>query len=295
MRRALAVRRCIAKIWLAIEFVTMCRNHALALQGKTAAPHSSSDGAYDETAFELRFHRTGNLTFVFYQFLLDLSSRACFGRFEEALDLSDKGEAVVHAVSGFPQVADHYFYRGLAAAVVLGGTAGRDPHKTPSQDAAAQSGALAGFCRQQPAQLWPHEALVKAEAARASGDVTTALKHYDRAIELAEAEGYTHLVGLANERAAVCCLANEHHRMAGWYLACARTAYDKFGATAKVAWLDREYATLLRLLSAWRTKPSRQAAIMLRAIRVRLSTSRLPCRPRTSWPVVRIPTACSRT
>ena len=59
------------------------------------------------------------------------------------------------------------------------------------------------------------------------------------------AEGYTHIVGLANERAAVCCLANEHLRMAGWYLAGARTAYDKWGATAKVAQLDRDYANLL--------------------------------------------------
>ena len=33
--------------------------------------------------------------------------------------------------------------------------------------------------------------------------------------------------------------------MAGWYLACSRAAYDKWGATAKVAWLDREYAILL--------------------------------------------------
>ena len=71
------------------------------------------------------------------------------------------------------------------------------------------------------------------------------MKHYNRAIEQAEAEGFTHLVGLANERAAVCCLANDERRLAGWYLSCSRAAYDKWGATAKVAWLDREYAGLL--------------------------------------------------
>ena len=87
-----------------IEFVTMCRNHALALQGKAAAPHSSGDGVYDETAFEV--HRTGNLSVVFCQFLLRLKLASSFDRFEEALDLSDKGEAVIYAVLGFPQVAD---------------------------------------------------------------------------------------------------------------------------------------------------------------------------------------------
>ena len=72
-------------------------------------------------------------------------------------------------------------------------------------------GLLAGLCRQQPAQLWPARSPGEGRGGRALGDVTTALKHYDRAIELAEAEGYTHLVGLANKRAAVCCLASEHH------------------------------------------------------------------------------------
>ena len=81
--------------------------------------------------------------------------------------------------------------------------------------------------------------------ARVSGNVTKALKHYDRAAELAEAEGYTHIAGLANERAALCCLANGHSRMAGWYLASARAIYEKWGATAKVAALDRDYAYLL--------------------------------------------------
>ena len=38
---------------------------------------------------------------------------------------------------------------------------------------------------------------------------------------------------------------HEQRRLAGWYLTCSRAAYEKWGATAKVAWLDREYATLL--------------------------------------------------
>jgi hypothetical protein len=77
------------------------------------------------------------------------------------------------------------------------------------------------------------------------GHFADALNRYNRAIDLAEAEGFTNIVGLANERAAVCCLANEQRRQAGWYLSCSRAAFEKWGATAKVAWLDREYATLL--------------------------------------------------
>ena len=226
------------------EFVMMCKNYALALEGKTAAPYSLSCDAYDETASELRFHRTGNLTFVFYQILLRLKLACRFDRFRESLVLSDKGEAVIHAAAGFPQIADHYLYRGLAAAVSLGKPAPRSArrHRKALRYSLAR---LHLFAANSPHNFLQYEALLVAEAARASGHLSSALKHYDRAIELADAEGYTHIVGLANERAAVCCLANEHLRMAGWYLAGARTAYDKWGATAKVAQLDREYANLL--------------------------------------------------
>ncbi len=228
-----------------IEFVTMCRNHVLALQGETAEPRSSSDCASDEAAFELRFHRTGNLTFVFYQNLLRLKLACQFGRFDDALVLASKGDAVVHAATGFPQVGDHYLYRGLAAAVARGGPQDaptRHLRKTLRHSLAR----LNLFALNSPHNFLHYQALVEAEAARASGDVTKALKHYDRAAALAEAEGYTHIAGLANERAALCCLANEHPRMAGWYLASARAIYEKWGATAKVAALDRDYANLIQ-------------------------------------------------
>ena len=150
----------------AIEFVTMCKNHALALQGKTAAPHSLSDGAYDETASAHRFHRTGNLTFVFYQNLLRLKLACRFGRFEEALILSYKGETVVRGAWGLPQVGDHYLYRGLAAAVALSGQ-----QAAPQDTTARCCGTVwraSMFLPPTARTTFAHyQALVEAEAARA--------------------------------------------------------------------------------------------------------------------------------
>lgn len=227
-----------------IEFVAMCRNHVLALQGKTAELRSLSDNASDDAAYEHRFQQTGNLTFVFYQNLLRLKLACRFGRFDEALVLASKGEAVVDAATGFPQVGDHYLYRGLAAAVALSNQqdgSKRDLRRTLQHSLAR----LNLFAANSPHNFAHYKTLVEAEAAHASGDLTKALKHYDRAAELAEAEGYTHIVGLANERAAQCCLAKGHSRLAGWYLASARAIYEKWGAVAKVAALDSEYAYLL--------------------------------------------------
>ena len=245
------------------EFVTMCRNHSLALQGKTTAPYSLNDGTYDEIASELRLQRTGNLTFVFYQLLLRLKLACRFGRFNEALALSEKGEDVIHGAYGFPQVADHYLYRGLAAAAAL-----KDPEsKFPLRYRKALRHCrkrLHLFAANSPHNFLHYEALLEAEAARVSGDLSTALKKFERAIELAETEGYTHLVGLANERAALCCLAHEQRRMAGWYLSSAKTAYEKWGATEKAAALEREYGALLSATALIKDSASRPRNVSVR-------------------------------
>ena len=225
------------------ESLTMWQNCALALQGKTAAPHSLSDATYDEEAAELRYHDTHNLTLASYQYTLRLQLAVLFRRYDDALVLSQKGEAVIRSAPGYVTVADHYLFRGLAAAAALTrGAAKSTQHRRTLRHCLTQ---LRLFAINSPDNFQQYEALLQAEAARWRGQLSKALQNYNRAIELAETHGFKHLVGLANERAAECCLANEQHRLARWYLGSARAAYDEWGAKAKVAWLDREYASLL--------------------------------------------------
>jgi predicted ATPase/class 3 adenylate cyclase len=232
----------------AIQVLTMCKNYALALQGKTASPYSLSDGPYDENAAELHYRRSGNFLLVSLHYTFRLQLACLFGRYEDALALSEKGEAVVRSAPGSITIADHYLYRGLAAAVAL---TGRDANAARHRKALRYCLArLHFFAASSRPNFLQHEALLEAETARVRGQLSSALKHYNRAIELAEEQGLTQLVGLANERAALCCIANEQRRLATWYLGCAREAYNKWGATAKVAWLEREYATLLPLATS---------------------------------------------
>lgn len=245
------------------EFVTMCRNHCLALQGKTTAPYSLNDGTYDEIASELRLQRTGNLTFVFYQLLLRLKLACRFGRFSDALALSEKGEAVIHGAYGFPQVAEHYLYRGLAAAAALSNPGSKFPLRYRKALRHCRK-RLHLFAANSPHNFLHYEALLDAEAARISGHPSTALKKFERAIELAEAEGYTHLVGLANERAALCCLAHGQRRMAGWFLSGAKAAYEKWGATEKAAALVQEYGALLSTTAMMKDSASRPGNVFVR-------------------------------
>jgi hypothetical protein len=268
---------------LPMEMATSGRNWALALQGKTVAPYSLNDGSHDEIASEFRYRSSGNLLLLFFHYLLRLQLACLFGRYEDAVILSGKGEAVVRSALGFIQLADHYFYRGLAAAVALTAYDGNGArHRRTLSHCLAR---LNVFATNSPHNFRQHEALLQAEAKRVRGKFTDALKKYNRAIELAEAEGFTNLVGLANERAALCCLADGQRRLAGWYLSCSRASYEKWGATAKVA---------SRPPPAHPREPRPQPLAQL-AIAARASTSQPRWRPRASSPAGRIPTACSHT
>ena len=108
-----------------IEMVTMSKNCALALQGKTALPYSMSHDAYDEIESEQRYLRTGNLSLAFFQYLFRLQLACLFGRTEEGQTLSDKGEALTRSGAIFSQLADFYLYRGLVAAIALNGADGK--------------------------------------------------------------------------------------------------------------------------------------------------------------------------
>jgi predicted ATPase/class 3 adenylate cyclase len=226
-----------------VEYITIPKHFVLALQGNTTAPHSLSHATYDETASEARYRSDGTFMLVFHQCFLRVKLACLFGRFEDALELSERCHAVWRAAAGVLHVAELYFYRGMGAAMALSASGTKAAnHRRILRDCRARLNVFAENC---PTSLAPHAALLEAEAVRLTGRFGDALTNYNRAIELAESEDHTHIVGLANERAAILCLAHEERRLAAWYLTCSRAAYEKWGATAKVAWLDRTYADLL--------------------------------------------------
>jgi len=216
----------------------MWKSCALALLGETEAYCSLSHRWYDEHAAEERYRTTGNLTLLSYQFTLRLQLLYLFGRYEEAFALSRMGDAVINSAPGYITVADHYLYCGLAAARLLGRSPRARHLKLAVQRCLKR---LALFTKNCPRNFLPYLVLLRAESARASGDSAMASKLYNEAVELADQRNLPQLVGIANERAAVCCLADGQRRLAAWYLAAARAAYAQWGAAAKVAALDREF------------------------------------------------------
>ena len=81
-----------------------------------------ADGAYDENEAELTLPPQSVTSLSsFFSYVRRVQLACLFGRYDDALSLSDKCEAVVRFAAGFTQLADHYLYRGLAAAVALTG------------------------------------------------------------------------------------------------------------------------------------------------------------------------------
>ena len=96
-----------------------------------------------------------------------------------------------------------------------------------------------------PVNFLHKKLLMEAELARLAGKDETAQGLYDQAIKTARENEYLCDEALANELAAMCCLAQEKEKNAGLYMKEARYLYTRWGASAKVEDLDEKYGHLL--------------------------------------------------
>src|SRR5262249_23506487 len=87
--------------------------------------------------------------------------------------------------------------------------------------------------------------LVEAERARILNEQDRARDCYEKAIDLAQRHGYLNEEALAYELAARFHLANGQIRLASYYMRDAHYAYQRWGAVAKVKYLEKHYPQLL--------------------------------------------------
>jgi predicted ATPase/class 3 adenylate cyclase len=224
-----------------MESFSMWKSCALALLDRTDARSSLNHDSYNEKAAEDRYRKAGNLTLLSYQLTLRLQLKYLFGRYEEAFAISESGDSVIGSAPGYITVADHYLYRGLTAASLLAGASRAGRFKRVVRRCLKR---LELFARNCPENFLPYLLLLRAESARVSGAHALASTLYNQAVEVAEERKLPQLCGLANERAALACLADGQRRLATFFLASAKAAYAKWGATAKVAALDQTFSDL---------------------------------------------------
>ncbi len=221
-------------------FTRIWHQLALNLHGLAVEPCLLVGESFDETVVLPRLieAKSGTVLYIFYVAKTILLYH--FGQYSQALQQVQLAQAQAGAAFGFMQVAVLNFYHSLTVLAPLVNVA---PLEQLTVMAQVEE-------NQRQMQIWATHApmnylhkwyLVEAERYRVLGQVMEAMEAYDRAIALAKEQEYPQDAALANELAARFYRERGKTTIARAYLQEAHYGYIKWGATAKVQALQREY------------------------------------------------------
>ncbi|WP_437816961.1 protein kinase domain-containing protein [Sorangium sp. So ce1078] len=223
----------------------LVKQAAASLVGGTEGPLSLSGDGFDEAAF-VEAHRGPDAEFIACAYYL-LKAELAYLHGEHAASLSMAAEAEARSASGnnLYLLTELSFYTCLA---ILAESPPPEP-LAPAERAerlARHRAKLAAWAERCPENFQHKHALVRAEAARASGEgLDAALPLYDEAIEAARQCGFAHHAALASELCARLLLERGRAKVARVYMTDAYYGYLQWGATAKAAQLAERHAHLL--------------------------------------------------
>jgi predicted ATPase/signal transduction histidine kinase len=184
-----------------------------------------------------------NVTTLFTVYFIKAMLCYLFGDYHRALENIEQAEQFVGGVVGFMQSAQHNFYSSLILlASCTNSPADRQAHYLSKVD--ANQTKLKHWATHAPANYQHKYELVEAEKARVLGQPLAAMEYYDRAIQFAKEQEYTHEAAIANERAAEFYLNCGRRSIAQLYFTEAYYSYLRWGATAKVKQLEAAYPQL---------------------------------------------------
>lgn len=223
------------------DSVRVLVNWARALQGRTDGALSLGDATLDEAAYLLAYRDSPFFTTIHAIARLQLC--CLLGSRTEALQAARHAGANVHHVPGtvWPVIFD--FWNALVLAANHDGLAAGERNDTLAELKRAQARfeALAKHC----AQNFHVQALLLAgETARVEKRERDALALYERAIEFASEHPLLQQAALAHELCGRCLVAAGRPALGRMHLAQARACYARWGASAKVDAMSRQYPLL---------------------------------------------------
>lgn len=175
------------------------------------------------------------------------------GDSRRALKAARNAEKYIQSAVGLFSTAVHNFYTSL----ILTDLYDLSPHEDQEsilheiQNRQQQMSTWAGNC---PENFSAKLLLSQAETARINKDILKAMELYDQAVEDARKNGFVHIEGMANERAARFWLDCNKTDFAAVYMDRARTCYQIWGAGSKCRMLEKECAGIFRPAPASSTR-----------------------------------------
>ncbi|MGB5969258.1 MAG: AAA family ATPase [Spirulinaceae cyanobacterium] len=221
------------------NFLSIWQQTILNLQGKATKVCSLQGEAYNEEAMLPLHQQANDRTALFLVYFNKLVLCYLFEEYAQALSYSALTAKHLEGGLATITVVIFHFYDSLAKLAI-------PPNQKLLAQVQANQKKLKKWAKFAPANHLHKYYLVEAERQRVSGKNYSAMEYYDKAIKLAQENGYLQEEALANELAAKFYLGCDRLTSAAAYLLNARYCYQQWGATAKVAALDQAYPQLLR-------------------------------------------------
>ncbi|MES0489477.1 MAG: ATP-binding sensor histidine kinase [Leptospirales bacterium] len=215
----------------------MWRQVVLNLMGHSDNPSHLSGEKYDENICLPRYLSTNDRMSLHYFYLNKCILHYMFQEYQQAIENADFAKEYLDGVTGALVVAIFHFYDSLARLALF-------PDLSRKQQSATL---ILVSANQDKMKTWAHHApmnfqhkydLVEAELSRVMGKHGDAREFYDKAIDLAHENQYINEEALAYELAGQFYLGKGNSKLAEIYLRDAHSAYQQWGALAKVKNLE---------------------------------------------------------
>ncbi len=228
-----------------INMLTLSQQFILSLKGFTRAPGSFSDNNYNEERHIKEIKASSAFRPIFWYYKTKLQALYLFEQYIDAFQIARELDKLTDEGAAFGNVTlpEHYFYYSLTLTALYPSVT-TEEQETYWQVLARNQARFKTWARNCPDNYRHKYLLLSAEMARLAGRDRTAKVFYDKAITCANANGYIQNEALAHELAARYYLSKNLDMNASTHFLLARNGYLKWGATAKVKALDKQYPHL---------------------------------------------------
>ncbi|MEG5135555.1 MULTISPECIES: AAA family ATPase [unclassified Microcoleus] len=226
------------------HYININRQTVLNLMGRSENPCLLIGDVYDESERLPLDVVANDQAILFHTYLGKMTLCYLFEEHKEALENAVLAEKYIDSATAMLTSTLFYLYDSLARIAVY------------SSLSKIQQKRLSGKVKSNQKKLnkWAYHApmnhlhkfyLVEAELHRVQGEMMIAMDYYKKAIALAKEHEYINEEALAHELAAKFYLGLDQDKIAQVYMQDARYCYLRWGATAKVSYLDKRYPQLL--------------------------------------------------
>jgi hypothetical protein len=169
----------------------------------------------------------GSRHFAHFHFLNECMLHAITGNVAMGLSAAARSATYLPDSRGLLNTPEHYFWSAILQAMNPNGS------RAALKATAVAKEKFARWAERCPMNFALRHELLAAEDARLRKQPDKAMQHYQRAIDLGEKQQVLHLLGLANQRAALLAANLSRNEAANRFAAAAQHAYSKWGATAR--------------------------------------------------------------